>query len=83
MHYGDTSWTARQPDLSAWNFFFLVGLSLCSLATQYCQNEAENMRRNCQSPSTHVEPYNEEYALKVKGVLAQGWGELGDTMFKK
>lgn len=41
------------------------------------------MRRNCQSPSTHVEPCNEVYVLKVKGVLAQGWGELGDTVFKK
>jgi len=31
------------------------------------------MRKNYQSPCTHVEPCNEEYVLKVKGVLAQGF----------
>jgi len=31
------------------------------------------MRKNCQSPCTHVEPCNEEYVFKVKGVLAQEW----------
>jgi hypothetical protein len=52
----------------------LGGAKFMLIVHTICQNEAENIRINCQSPSTHVEQCNEVYVLEVKGVLVRGWG---------